>query len=163
MATSCSEGTGGIALALLILLGDFNHSDICWKSSTASCRQSRRLLQCIEDNFLSQVINSPARGDAILDLMVTNATAPHKKDGDRLFTRACCDRTRGNGFKLKEGRFRLEIKKKFFTTRVVKHCNRLPREVVDAPSLDTFKVRLDGALRNVIKLKMSLLIAGGLD
>ena len=47
--------------------------------------------------------------------------------------------------------------------RVVKHWNRLPREVVDAPSLETFKVRLDGTLSNLIYLKMSLLIAGRLD
>ncbi|KAK4823021.1 hypothetical protein QYF61_024823 [Mycteria americana] len=45
--------------------------------------------------------------------------------------------------------------------RVVKHWHRLPREVVDAPSLETFNVRLDGALSNLIQLKMSLLIAGG--
>ncbi|KFQ95744.1 hypothetical protein Y956_15457, partial [Nipponia nippon] len=55
-----------------------------------------------------------------------------------------------NGFQLKEGRFRLDIKKKFFPMRVVRHWNRLPREAVDAPSLEVFKARLDGALSNLI-------------
>ena len=57
-----------------IVLRDFNHPNICWKSSTASCRQSRRLLECIEDKLLSQVIDSPTRGDALLDLLVTNTS-----------------------------------------------------------------------------------------
>ena len=57
----------------LVLLGDFNHPDISWKSVTVSCRQSKKLLECTEDNFLSQVIDSPTRGHVILDLLVTNA------------------------------------------------------------------------------------------
>ncbi|KFU98621.1 hypothetical protein N339_05711, partial [Pterocles gutturalis] len=52
--------------------------------------------------------------------------------------------------KLREGRFRLDIRKKFFTQRVVRHWNRLPREVVDAPSLEAFKARLDGALGSLL-------------
>ncbi|KFR02935.1 hypothetical protein Y956_09199, partial [Nipponia nippon] len=55
-----------------------------------------------------------------------------------------------NGFKLKESRFRLDIRKKFFTMRVVRHWNRLPREAVDAPSLEVLKARLDGALSNLV-------------
>ncbi|KAK4818515.1 hypothetical protein QYF61_014328 [Mycteria americana] len=65
----------------------------------------------------------------------------YKKAGEGLFARACTDRTWGNGFKLKEGRFRLDTRKKFFTIRVVRHWNRLPRVVVDAPSLETLNVR----------------------
>jgi len=75
----------------------------------------------------------------------------------------CSDRTRGNGSKLKEGRFRLDIGKKFFPMRVARHWPRLPREAVAVPSLAGFKARLDGALSNLVWWKMSLLMAGGLE
>ncbi|KFM03730.1 hypothetical protein AS27_15645, partial [Aptenodytes forsteri] len=88
------------------------------------------------------------RGDLIAAYQYLKGA--YKQDGGKLFSRACCNRTRGNGFKLKGGRFRLDLRKKFFTLRVVKHWDRLPREVVDAPSLETFKVRLEGALSNLI-------------
>ncbi|KFQ72207.1 hypothetical protein N335_13698, partial [Phaethon lepturus] len=50
---------------------------------------------------------------------------------------------------LKEGKFTLDIRKKFFTIGVMRQWNRLSREVVDASSLEVFKARLDGALSNL--------------
>ena len=88
------------------------------------------------------------RGDLIAAFQYLKEA--YKKAGEGLFIRACSNRTRGNGFKPKKGRFRLDVRKKFFTVRVVRHWNRLPREAVDAPSLEVFKARLDGALSNLV-------------
>ncbi|KAK4825581.1 hypothetical protein QYF61_000580 [Mycteria americana] len=74
-------------------------------------------------------------------LAAQKASRLYKKDRKRLFTKACSDRTRGNGFKLKEGRFGLDIRKKFCVMREVRYWNRLPGEAVDAPSLEVFKCR----------------------
>jgi len=79
------------------------------------------------------------------------------------FSRVCGDRTTTNGVKLKEGRFRLDIRKKSFTVRVVRHWNRLSRDVLDAPSLATFKVSLDKALSTRCWRCMSLFTPGKLD
>ena len=97
------------------------------------------------------------RGDLIVAFQCLKGAC--KQEGERLFTRVDSDKgTKGNGFKLGQGRFRLDIGKKFFTQKVVTHWNRMPE---DAPSLEAFKATLDAALGSLVWWLDTLHIAGG--
>ena len=97
---------------------------------------------------LFRLENRRLQGDLIVTFRFLKGS--YRKEGDRHFSRVCNDRTRENGFKLKECRFWLDIRKKSFTVRVVRHWNRLPRDVVDTPFLETYKARLNQAPGNLI-------------
>ena len=88
------------------------------------------------------------RGDLIT--MFQYLKGGYKEDGDSLFTRSHLEKMGGNGYKFLLGRLLLDTRGEFFTIRTISHWNNLPREVVDSPTLDTFKIQLDRVLGHLI-------------
>ena len=87
----------------------------------------------------------------------------YKQEGNQIFTQSDSDRTKGNALKLKEWRFRLDARGKFFTEGVERHRHSLPREAVDTSSLEVFKARLDGTLCSLMWYVAALSTVGGLE
>lgn len=95
-------------------------------------------------------------------IAVSEVSEERLQGSGRDSVRNCSDRTRGNGYKLKEREFNLGIRNKFFTVRMARHWNRLPRQVVNTPTLAVSKARLDRALSSLVQWEVFLPMASGL-
>jgi len=88
------------------------------------------------------------RGDLLT--LYSSLTGGGNEAGVGLFSQITSGRTRGNGLRLHQGKFRLDIRKNFFTERVVRHWTRLPRAVVESLSLEGLRKQADVALQDMV-------------
>jgi len=125
----------------------------CWKGFIGGHKDAQRaavplLQRQLRELGLFSLEKRRLQGDFIAAFQ--DLKGAYKQEGSQLFERVDNSRTRGNGLKLKEGRFRLDIRGKSFTRRVVTCWNGLPREAVDAPSREVCEARLNGALGSLV-------------
>lgn len=106
-----------------------------------ACEEQLRVLECL-------VLRKEGSGETLLFYSYLKGCCG--KVEISLFSETVCNRTRENGLKLHCGGFRLDIRKNFFTEGVVKHWNRLPRKVVESPSLEVFKKLVNVALCDMV-------------
>jgi len=104
--------------------------------------------QRLRELGLFSLENRRLRGN--LMTMFQHLKGGYKQDRCSLFTRSRMEKTKSNRYKLLLGRFLWDMRGKFFTVRTISHCKHLPREMVDSPMLDTFKIWVDQVLGNIV-------------
>ncbi|KAK4817027.1 hypothetical protein QYF61_026033 [Mycteria americana] len=130
-----------------------------WRRATKVVKALEgKTYECLRSFCLFSLEKRRLRGDPIAVYPVLKGGSGG--GGADLLALVTSDRTRGNGMKLYHGKFRLDTGKRFFTERVVSHWNRLPREVVTAPSLSDFREHLDDALSHMNSWTPRVIISG---